>query len=104
MKAKELTDTTFKETIQSGVTLVDFWAPWCGPCKFQIPILEEVADAIGDRAAVSKLNVDEHTGSAAEYGVRSIPTLILFKNGQIVQQMVGIQQKDQLIQAIESAL
>jgi thioredoxin 1 len=104
MKATALTDQTFKETIQSGVTLVDFWAPWCGPCKFQLPILEKVVAAIGERATVAKLNVDEQPATAAAFGVRSIPTLILFKDGKIVQQMVGVQQEDQLVQAIESAL
>jgi thioredoxin 1 len=104
MKATALTDQTFKETIQSGVTLVDFWAPWCGPCKFQLPILEEVAETIGERATVAKLNVDENPATAAAFGVRSIPTLILFKDGKMVQQMVGVQQKDQLVQTIESAL
>jgi thioredoxin 1 len=104
MKATELTSLTFKEAIASGVTLVDFWAPWCGPCKLQIPILETVAEAIGDRATVAKVNVDEYPAPAAEYGVRGIPTLILFKDGAVVQQMVGVQQKDLLIQAIESAL
>jgi thioredoxin 1 len=104
MKAKELTESTFRKTIQSGVTLIDFWAPWCGPCKLQIPVLEAVAKAIGDRATVSKINVDEYPAPATEYGVRGIPTLILFKNGQVVQQMVGVQQKNQLIQVIESAL
>lgn len=104
MKAIELTASTFKETIQSGVTLVDFWAPWCGPCKMQGPILEEVAEKIGDKATITKLNVDDSPAPAAEYGVRGIPTLILFKNGQVVQQMVGVQQKDHLIQTIEAAL
>jgi thioredoxin 1 len=67
-------------------------------------VLYEVAEAIGDRATVAKVNVDDYAAPAAEYGVRGIPTLIVFKDGKVVQQMVGVQQKDQLIQAIESAL
>jgi len=104
MKTIELSESTFRETIQSGVTLVDFWAPWCGPCKMQIPILDEVAQEIAGRATIAKVNVDDCPAPAGEYGVRGIPTLILFKDGKVVQQMVGLQQKIQLIEAIESAL
>ncbi|HKL22841.1 MAG TPA: thioredoxin [Tichowtungia sp.] len=104
MKTIELSESTFRETIQSGVTLVDFWAPWCGPCKMQIPILDEVAQEIAGRATIAKVNVDDFPAPAGEYGVRGIPTLILFKDGKVVQQMVGLQQKIQLIEAIESAL
>jgi len=104
MKTIELSESTFRETIQSGVTLVDFWAPWCGPCKMQIPILDEVAQEIAGRATIVKINVDDCPAPAGEYGVRGIPTLILFKDGKVVQQMVGLQQKIQLIEAIESAL
>ena len=104
MNAKELTDSTFEETIQSGVTLVDFWAPWCGPCKMQIPILDQVAEKTGDKATIAKVNVDDYPAPAAQFGVRGIPTLILFKDGEVVQQFVGVQQEAILINAIESAL
>jgi len=104
MKAIELTEGTFKDTIQSGVTLVDFWAPWCGPCKMQLPILGKVAEIIGDRAVIAKVNVDEAPAAAAQFGVRSIPTLILFKDGSIIQQFIGVQQENTLLSAIETAL
>ena len=104
MHATELTAETFNETIASGITLVDFWAPWCGPCKMQIPILEEVAAAIGDRATIAKVNVDSSAEIAGQFGVRSIPTLILFKEGQVIEQMIGVQQKELLMQKIESSL
>jgi thioredoxin 1 len=104
MKAIELTDGTFNETIRSGVTLVDFWAPWCGPCQMQIPILGKVAEAIGDRATIAKLNVDEFPAPATEYGVRGIPTIILFKNGEEIQRFVGVQQEKHLLSAIEAVL
>ena len=104
MKVIELTDSTFKETIQSGVTLVDFWAPWCGPCQMQIPILGKVAETIGDRATIAKVNVDDCPAPATQFGVRGIPTLILFKDGQEVNRFVGVQQENQLLSAIETAL
>ncbi|MDK2858546.1 MAG: thioredoxin 1 [Verrucomicrobiota bacterium] len=104
MKAIELTETTFNDTIRSGVTLVDFWAPWCGPCKMQIPILEKTAEAVGDRAVIAKLNVDEAPAVASQYGVRGIPTLILFKDGEEVNRFVGVQQEHALLSAIETTL
>lgn len=71
--------------------LVDFWAPWCGPCRMVAPILERLADAYGERLQIAKLNVDEAPEIAARFGVRSIPTLVLFQNGQPVKQLVGAQ-------------
>lgn len=99
-KVKELTVDNFAETIASGTVLVDFWAPWCGPCKMQGPILDKVADKIGDAAVIAKVNVDEAAPLAAQFGVRSIPTLILFKNGEKVQDFIGVQQEPALIAAL----
>ena len=99
----DLTDANFGETIGSGITLVDFWAPWCGPCMMQGPIVEKVAETVGDKATVTKLNVDESQQSAAQFGIRSIPTIIIFKDGKVVQQFVGVQSETQLISAIENA-
>jgi len=99
----DLNGTNYDETLKSGVVLVDFWAPWCGPCKMMGPILEKVVEAVGDKAVISKVNVDEAPDLAARYGIRSIPTLILFKDGEAVQQYVGIQQAPALVSAIEAA-
>lgn len=99
----ELNETNYDETIKSGVVLVDFWAPWCGPCKMQGPILEKVAAEIGDKAIIAKVNVDEFPSLAAKYGVRSIPTLVLLKDGAVSETMIGLQQQPALISAIEGA-
>ncbi|MBL7012096.1 MAG: thioredoxin [Kiritimatiellales bacterium] len=104
MSVKQLNDTTFTEAIRSGATLVDFWAPWCGPCQMQIPILGKTAEAAGDRAVIAKLNVDEAPAAASQYGVRGIPTLILFKDGEEVNRFVGVQQENTLLSAIEATL
>ncbi|NLB65529.1 MAG: thioredoxin [Lentisphaerae bacterium] len=99
---QDLNASTFNDAIQSGVTLVDFWAPWCGPCRMQTPILEEIVGKIGD-AKIVKLNVDDAPSVAAEFGVQSIPTLIIFKNGEPVQQFVGVRQGPELVAALEAA-
>ncbi|MFS8215171.1 thioredoxin [Paenibacillus polymyxa] len=96
MGATALTKNTFSNQIQSGVTLVDFWAPWCGPCKIQLPIVEELADELKGQATLAKVNVDEETQLASQFGIRSIPTLLLFKDGKLVDTMVGVNQKNVL--------
>jgi thioredoxin 1 len=89
-KALELTDATFEATIKSDKpVLVDFWAEWCGPCKMIGPSVEELASDYEGRAVVAKINVDENPQVVAKYGVRSIPTLLVFKNGQIVDKQIG---------------
>ena len=98
----ELDGAGYEEATKSGVVLVDFWAPWCGPCKMQTPILEKVAAEVGEKAVIAKVNVDESPDLAAKYGIRSIPTLILLKDGENKQQFVGLQQKDALVSAIEA--
>ncbi|WP_342042846.1 thioredoxin [Bacillus sp. OTU2372] len=93
MGAISLTNETFQKTVQSGVTLVDFWAPWCGPCKVQLPIVEELGKEMKGQATIAKVNVDEEPELSSQFGIRSIPTLLLFKNGKVVDMMVGVNQK-----------
>jgi thioredoxin 1 len=101
-----ITDQTFDETVLKSTkpVLVDFWATWCGPCQMQGPIVEEVAREMEGKAVVGKVNVDENPTSAGKYGVMSIPTLIIFKGGQPVKQMVGVQSKDILISALTAVV
>ena len=101
---KELTDGNFGDTTASGVALVDFWAPWCGPCQTQGPIIEKVAEKYEGKATVGKLEVDGNPQTAAKFGVMSIPTLILLKDGQEVQRFVGVQDEASLSVAIDAQL
>jgi len=101
---KHITDAEFPATVAQGVTLVDFWAPWCGPCRMIAPILDELAGELQASAKIVKINVDENPVVAGQFGVMSIPTLLLFKNGQKVDQKVGGQAKPQLKAFIEQAL
>ena len=103
-KAIDLTDATFAATAASGVTLVDFWAPWCGPCRTQGPIVDKVAEKVEGRPKVAKINVDESRQIAAQYGIRSIPTIIVFKDGEPLHQFVGVQSEAELLSAIEGAI
>jgi len=99
-----ITDAEFQGTVAEGITLVDFWAPWCGPCRMIAPILDELAGELKDKARIVKINVDENPLVAGQFGVMSIPTLLLFKNGKKVDQKVGGQAKPQLKAFIEQAL
>ncbi len=98
----DLTGDNYEEATKAGVVLVDFWAPWCGPCKMQTPILEKVAAAIGDKAVIAKVNVDEAPDLAAKFGIRSIPTLVILKDGENKQQFVGLKQEAELVSALEA--
>ncbi|MGD9612397.1 MAG: thioredoxin [Kiritimatiellia bacterium] len=98
----ELTESNFVAETQTGTVLVDFWAPWCGPCRMQGPILEQIVGKVAG-AKIAKLNVDDAPAVAAKFGVQSIPTLLVLKNGRVVQQFVGVQQAPALIAALEAA-
>ncbi len=100
---KHISDADFQATVATGVTLVDFWAPWCGPCKMIAPVLEEIAGELGDKAQIVKINVDENPLVAGQYGIMSIPTLLLFKDGKKVDQKVGALPKPALKSFIEAA-
>lgn len=92
-----ITDATFKEEIIEGLVLVDFWATWCGPCRMQAPILEQLGEELDEsELKICKLDVDENPETPQAFGVMSIPTLIFFKDGQMVKQVVGVQTKAQL--------
>lgn len=104
--AIELTDATFDEMVHNSEApvLVDFWAPWCGPCKMIGPIVEELATEYGDKARICKLNTDDARDTAVEFGISAIPTIILFKGGQVQKKWVGLTGKKDLVEAIDGLL
>jgi thioredoxin 1 len=103
-KIINLTTDTFKNTIAGATTpvLVDFWAPWCGPCKAIAPILEELAEEFAGKLRIAKVNIDDNDTIAAEYGIRAIPTMLLFKGGQVAEQIVGMMPKAALKEKLQA--
>lgn len=106
MATKTVTDQSFANDVlgASGPVLVDFWAEWCGPCRMIAPALEEISNDLGDRVTVAKLNIDENPDIPARYGVRGIPTMLLFRDGQPVAQKVGAAPRSNIQQWLESNL
>lgn len=100
MAIVNVTDQTFTSETSEGVVLVDFWAPWCGPCKMIAPVLEELDAELGEKAKIVKLDVDENQETAGKFGVMSIPTLLVMKNGEVVDQVVGFQPKEALAELL----
>lgn len=98
---KTITDASFDADVANGVVLVDFWAPWCPPCVKLGPTIHKLADKYAGRAIVGKVNVDEQKQKAAQFGIRSIPTIMIFKNGQNVERLVGLQSEETLTQLLE---
>ena len=101
---REIDDASFVDTVSQGVTLVDFWAEWCMPCRMQAPIMEELAGKLGDKATVGKVDVDNNPNTASKFGITGIPTSILFKDGEEAQRFVGVQSEEVLRKAIEDQL
>jgi thioredoxin 1 len=102
--AFEFTDSNFTEKASEGVVLVDFWATWCGPCRAIAPTIEELYADYKDKALVGKLDVDNNPDVAMKYGIRSIPTLLVLKDGQVVHQVVGLTTKQALAAKLDAAL
>jgi thioredoxin 1 len=103
-KYTELTVSNFDAITKEGVSLVDFWAPWCGPCRMIAPVIEELAAEFEGKANICKVNTDEEQDIAVKYGIRSIPTILFFKNGEVVEQMVGAASKQAFADKLNALL
>ncbi len=102
--ATDLTDANFEEMTGKGVAVVDFWAEWCPPCRMQGPIVEKIAEEYAGRAVVGKVDTDASRNTAAKFGIQSIPTIIIFKDGKELKKMVGLQTEAKLKEALDAAL
>jgi thioredoxin 1 len=100
----DLTEENFEATVNNGVSLVDFWAPWCGPCRMIAPVIDELAGEFDGKANICKVNTDEQQDLAVKYGVRSVPTILFMKDGEIVDQVIGAQSKQALADKINAQL
>jgi thioredoxin 1 len=96
-RIKVLNDKNFNNQIKSGISLVDFWASWCMPCKMMIPVLNEVAGEVGDQVSICKVNIEEYQSIAQKHAVRNIPTMLIFRNGKEIDRVVGVKSKEFLI-------
>jgi len=103
MSVTQISDATINKEVEAfaGTAILDFWAPWCGPCKIQSPILDELSAELGDAVKIAKINVDDNPESAAKYGIMSIPTLMVFRDGKVVEQLTGVQSKQTLKSIVE---
>ncbi|WML47337.1 thioredoxin [Neobacillus sp. PS3-34] len=101
MAISHVTDQNFAAETGCSLVLVDFWAPWCGPCKMIAPVLEELDSEVGEKVKITKLDVDENQETAAKFGVMSIPTLLVLKDGEVVDKVVGFQPKEALASVLE---
>ncbi len=104
-KVQQISDAEFDTVVGSSTpTLIDFWAPWCGPCKAITPVVEDLAAEYEGKVTIAKMNVDDNPATPGKFGIRAIPTLILFKNGEVVDQITGAVGKSQLVELINKAL
>ncbi|WP_428025209.1 thioredoxin [Arcobacter sp.] len=100
----ELTQDNFEATVKEGISMVDFWAPWCGPCRMLAPVIDELAEEYEGKANICKVNTDEEQDLAVKFGVRSIPTIVFLKDGEVVDQMIGAASKQAFADKINSLL
>ena len=103
-KVKTFTDSNFDTEIKAGVTLVDFWAEWCGPCRRLAPTVDAIATEYDGRVAVAKMNVDENPSIPGRFMIRGIPTLLIFKNGELVDQIIGLESKEAITRKLDAHL